>query len=388
MRVVGLMSGTSYDGIDIAAAELELTGSELTLRPLGSTERRHEAEVVELLAAALPPAMVSLEQVCRLDTLLGQAFAEAAVQGIDELAGGRADLVVSHGQTVFHWVSEGRALGTLQLGQPAWIAERSGVPVVSDLRSRDITRGGQGAPLVSMLDTLLLPPRADPRAALNLGGIANLTLIRTGHDSLAYDVGPANAFIDQVVQDRFGEPYDAGGRHAARGTPHAGLLEALLDEPYFELPAPKSTGKELFHRGYLADRLARFPTVGADDLVATVTELTARTVAAECDRHGVRELIVSGGGVRNAWLMDRIGTLAGPKVAIRTIDELGIPADAKEAYAFALLGFLTAYGLPATIPSCTGASAPAVLGSLTPGSAPLRLPEPATVSPTSLRVLT
>jgi len=424
-RVVGLMSGTSYDGIDVAVADLCLDGEEVLLRPRGALEQPHSAEVRDLLTEVLPPATTTLEQVCRLDTLLGQAFAEAAARGIAELAGGHADLVVSHGQTVFHWVEDGRARGTLQLGQPAWIAERTGVPVVSDLRSRDITLGGQGAPLVSILDVLLLPPGPRAKAALNLGGIANMTLIRPDGSVLAYDLGPANALIDLACRRYFGEPYDVDGRRAASGTVHDALLAALLDDPYFDLPPPKSTGKELFHAGYLDRRLAAHPELPPADIVATVTELTARLVARECAAHAVGELVVSGGGVRNSWLMRRIAELTGatslgagspgaepaaveqavldsadadsPKagltdpggrgLVLRPIDDLGLPADSKEAYAFALLGFLTVHGLPATVPACTGARSAALLGSLTPGSGPLLLPSPAGSVPTRLRIL-
>ncbi|WP_237742888.1 anhydro-N-acetylmuramic acid kinase [Actinopolymorpha alba] len=404
-RVIGLMSGTSYDGIDVAVADLAFDGDTIVLSPLGALEHAHQPEVRDLIASVLPPARVTLEDVCRLDTLLGQAFADAAARGIAELAGGRADLIVSHGQTVFHWIEAGRALGTLQLGQPAWIADRTGTPVISDLRARDITRGGQGAPLVSVLDVLLLPPGDAPRAALNLGGIANLTLIRPlggssptraspvcahpyGHGSvLAYDLGPANALIDLACRRYFNEPYDADGRHAAAGRLHGELLAALLDEPYFDRPAPKSTGKELFHTGYLDARLALLPDEPpAADVVATVTELTARIVARECARHGIRELVASGGGVRNPWLMRRIADLAGPAVHVGLIDDAGLPADSKEAYAFALLGFLTLHGVPATIPACTGADRPVFLGSLTPGNEPLHVPPRSCAVPTRLRI--
>jgi anhydro-N-acetylmuramic acid kinase len=417
-RVVGLMSGTSYDGIDVAVADLCLDGEEVVLRPLGALEHPHSARVRDLITAVLPPATTTLEQVCQLDTLLGQAFAEAAARGIAEIAGGQADLIVSHGQTVFHWVEHGRARGTLQLGQPAWMAERTGVPVVSDLRSRDITLGGQGAPLVSILDVLLLPPGPRPKAALNLGGIANMTLVRPDGSVLAYDLGPANALIDLACRRYFGEPYDEDGKRAAAGTVSDPLLNALLDDPYFDLPPPKSTGKELFHAGYLDRRLATHPELAPADIVATVTELTARLVARECAAHGVGELVVSGGGVRNAWLMRRIAELTGARapdpaespraglspttglspgaglakiggegLVLRPIDDLGLPADSKEAYAFALLGFLTAHGVPATVPACTGARSAALLGSLTPGAGPLLLPSPAGTVPTRLRIL-
>ncbi|MET9019283.1 anhydro-N-acetylmuramic acid kinase [Actinopolymorpha sp. NPDC004070] len=385
-RVVGLMSGTSYDGIDVAAADLAFDGTTIVLRPLGALAHPLDPDIRELIGATLPPAPTSMADVCRLDTVLGQAFGEAAARGVEELAGGRADLVVSHGQTLFHWIDDGRARGTLQLGRPAWIAERTGVPVVSDLRSRDITRGGQGAPLVSILDVLLLPPGPTACAALNLGGIANLTLVRPDGGVLAYDLGPANALVDLACRRYFDQPYDVDGQIAASGSVSEKLLAALLDEPYFRRTPPKSTGKELFHGGYLDAALLGVPDLPSDDVVATVTELTARLVATECATHRIGELVVSGGGVRNTWLMRRIRELTGAAVRIRPIDDLGLPSDAKEAYAFALLGFLTFHGVTGTVPACTGADAATVLGSITPGHNPLRLPEPPGVVPTRLRI--
>ena len=379
MRVVGLMSGTSYDGIDVAVADLAIEGAEVVMRPLGALEHPHAAEVASLLSGMLPPSSTTLADVCRLDTLLGQGFADAAARGV-ALVGG-ADLVVTHGQTVYHWVSDGAVLGTLQLGQPAWIAARTDLPVVSDLRARDITVGGQGAPLVSILDVLLLPPSSSPRAALNLGGIANLTVIPPTGEPFAYDVGPANALLDLAARTLLGEPFDRDGAHARAGVVDEAWLASLLDHPYFDRRAPKSTGKELFHAGYL-DPL---PDRSAVDILATLTELTARTIAADLDRHGVTEVVPSGGGVRNPFLMSRLAALA-PGVTFRPIDSLGLPSDAKEAYLFALLGFLTFHGLPATVPSCTGASAHSLLGSITPGARPLSLPAPAPAMPSRLRV--
>jgi anhydro-N-acetylmuramic acid kinase len=387
MRVVGLMSGTSYDAIDVAVAELSFGGSgdqgEIELVPLGALSVDHDPAVRELIAATLPPAEVPIEVVCRLDTLLGQAFAAAAEQGVSEFAGDQgADLVVSHGQTVFHWIEAGHARGTLQLGQPAWIAERTGLPVVSDLRGRDIAAGGQGAPLVPIFDLLLLPPAGDARAALNLGGIANMTVIAPGRDVIAYDLGPANALIDAATTRFHGEPYDRDGRHAAAGTVHHELLAALADHPYFQREAPKSTGKELFNAAYLSDRLTGFGELPPDDVIATVTELTARVVVADARKYGVTELVVSGGGARNPHLMRRIAE----HVATRPIDDFGIPGDAKEAYAFALLGFLTVHGVPAAVPSCTGASEASVLGSITPGRSGWPRLDPPGVPPTRLRI--
>ncbi|PWI14135.1 anhydro-N-acetylmuramic acid kinase [Streptomyces sp. Act143] len=381
MRVIGLMSGTSYDAIDAAAADLGLVGDSLVLRPLGLVSEPYDDELRAALAAALPPGTTSMAEVCRLDTRIGQAFAAAAVRAGRELCDGRAELVASHGQTVYHWAAEGRVHGTLQLGQPAWIAEATGLNVVSDFRPRDVAAGGQGAPLVSLVDLLWLRGRPGTPVALNLGGIANLT----APDGTAFDTGPGCALIDAAARGFSGGrlAYDADGALAARGRAHEPLLARLLAEPYYALPPPKTTGKELFHLGHLQDALAGFGTLSAEDVVATLTLLTARTVADAVRALDATEVIASGGGTRNPTLMRMLGAeLSG--VRLRTSDGLGLPADAKEAYAFAVLGFLTVHGLPGTVPASTGARHARVLGSVTPGRDGLRLPPPARVRPARL----
>ncbi|MEU6341000.1 anhydro-N-acetylmuramic acid kinase [Streptomyces sp. NPDC046977] len=389
MRVIGLMSGTSYDAIEAAAADLDLDGDTLLLRPLGHLSADYPEDLRDLIAATLPPASTTTQDICALDTGIGQAFAGAAGRALRELCDGAADLVVSHGQTVHHWVEEGTVRGTLQLGQPAWIAEATGLPVVSDLRSRDVAAGGQGAPLVGMTDTLLLRGLPGTPAALNLGGIANVTVVAPGAEPLAFDTGPANALLDAAVR-HFTDgaaAYDEDGRRAAAGRTSPELLALLLDDPYYRRPAPKSTGKELFHLPYLLRALDALPVAapGPEDVLATLTRLTAVTVADACRAHGVTELVVSGGGVRNPVLMDMIaGEL--PGVPLRPSDDLGIPSDAKEALAFAVLGFLTVNGLPGALPSGTGARRATLLGSITPGLSPLRLPEPAERAPRLMRV--
>jgi anhydro-N-acetylmuramic acid kinase len=338
------------------------------------------------LAAALPPALVPLHDVCRLDALIGQSFAAVADDVVRTACAGGADLVCSHAQTVYHWVEDGRTRGTLQLGQPAWIAERTGLPVVGDVRARDVAGGGACAPLVSVLDVLLLGSREGAGVALNLGGIANLRHVRPGRDPIADDTGPSKALIDAAVREASSgrNTYDEGGRRAARGRVDGALLARLLDEPCYRRPAPRTTGKELFHGGYLRDhRAGGGPLVAGDDLVATVTALTVETVARELERTGAPDVFASGGGTRNpplmAWLRRRV-----PALRISGSDELGVPERAKEALAFAVIGFLTVHGLPANVPGCTGAARPAVLGSLTPGRVPLRLPEPAGTPPRRL----
>ncbi|WP_059005945.1 anhydro-N-acetylmuramic acid kinase [Streptomyces specialis] len=387
-----MLSGTSHDAVDAALAELTFSGpemgGEIVLRPRGLHTEPFPAALRADLARCLPPATVTLADVCRLDTALGRFFGEVAARADAALAGGTADLVVSHGQTVYHWVDGAHALGTLQLGSAAWIAEATGLPVVSDLRTRDIARGGQGAPLAALLDALLLlgGGGAPAGAALNLGGIANITARDADGRIVAYDLGPGNALIDAAVADATGGAarMDTGGARAARGTVDRELLARLLAEPYYRLPPPRTTGKELFPAASLRERLPP-PAPPADDVVATVTELTAELVAAACRAHRPDRLVVSGGGVRNPVLMGRIGALAAP-VPIVPVEEFGLPAQAKEAYLFALLGFLTVHGLAGNVPSATGASGPAVLGSLTPGAGPLRLPEPETRPPRALRI--
>lgn len=363
MRVIGLMSGTSYDAIDAAAADLRLKGDDLVLTPLGMLSQPYPDELRAAVAAALPPAPTSMADVCRLDTGIGQAFAAVARQAVEQLCGGSADLVVSHGQTMFHWVDSGAVRGTLQLGQPAWIAEATGLPVVSDLRARDVAAGGQGAPLVSIIDVLWLRGRPGVPVALNLGGIANITVVHG--EPVAFDTGPANALIDAVVTELTGQPFDADGVMAARGQVHEELLARLLADPYYPRPAPKSTGKELFNLAYVARAMEGLPVIPAEDLVATVTTLTARTVADAVRRYGGTEVVASGGGIRNPVLMHLLADEL--DVPVRTTDELGMPSAAKEAYAFAVLGFLTVHGLGGTVPSCTGARHSSILGSVTPG---------------------
>ncbi|MEU5831745.1 anhydro-N-acetylmuramic acid kinase, partial [Micromonospora tulbaghiae] len=242
-------------------------------------------------------------------------------------------------------------------------------------------------PLVPAFDALLLDPAASPRAAggaaagaraaLNLGGIANLTVVAPGAPVLGYDVGPANALLDAAARRFLDRPCDVDGARAAAGRVHEALLARLLAEPYYAAPPPKSTGKELFHGGYLDAALAALgEPVAADDVLATLTELTARTVADACDRHRVTEVVAAGGGVRNPTLRARLAALGEGRWRLRTTDELGVPAQAKEAYAFALLGWLSWHGLPGAVPSVTGASRAAVLGSWTPAGPSAAAPRP------------
>ncbi|WP_404311573.1 anhydro-N-acetylmuramic acid kinase [Agrococcus terreus] len=385
MRILGLISGTSHDGIDAAVVDLAADGDVLGARVVHADSTPYDPALRARLLDALPPQPCDLAEVARLDTLIGQAFAEAAATAI--AAAGRVDLIVSHGQTVFHWAEGPTVLGTLQIGQPAWIAERTGAPVLADIRVRDVAAGGQGAPLASTLDALLLAGRPGRAAALNLGGIANATLVDGSQPVLAWDIGPANALMDAVVVARGADPrgFDADGRLAAAGTVDERLLALLLADPYYALPAPKSTGKELFHLDYLDRTIAASGSApSTEDLLATLAALTVRTVADALDAAGTDEVFVSGGGARNPVLMHGLVD-ALPGVPVGTTAALGVGADEKEAVLMALLGWLAWHGVPASVPSATGASGARMLGAITPGAEPLRLPEPRR-APASLRM--
>lgn len=372
MRVLALSSGTSVDAIDVALADLapgDGPGA-LDLTPLGHLESPWDPTLRRRILAALPPAEMTVGEWCDLDTLVGQALAEAARCGLRRL--GPAELVVSHGQTLFHRVEGGRALGTLQIGQSAWIHAATGLPVVHDLRAADIASGGHGAPLASLLDHLWLGDR--PTAALNIGGIANITIVGVP-TIVTGDTGPGNCLLDAAAH-RLGLTHDADGALAAAGTVDEAALAVLLGDPFYRDPFPRSTGREYFHAQYVEHRLheAGLPLPVDRDLFATLTELTVRTVADALSGAdvAVERLVVSGGGARNPELMRRLSR-AMPSVA--TSGELGLSGDAKEAYLFALLGYLSVHGLPGTAPlrpadadgpRATGADRPAVLGSLTP----------------------
>ena len=385
MRVIGMISGTSFDAVEAALADLELDGDTLVCELVEHRSVPYPLAVREAIAAILPPAATTIEQVCQLDAAIGQFFG-AVARGLVDSHGG-VEAVCSHGQTVFHWVEGGVAKGTLQLGEAAWIAEATGAVVVSDVRNRDIAAGGHGAPLASLLDVLLLgrePPVVS--GSLNLGGIANATIVGPGRDPVAFDIGPANALLDATVEwlTDGQEHYDHDGARARRGQADRAFVERLLDDPYFSLSPPKSTGKEYFNLGYVTSRLdlgrldggrldlGRLDgkSVVPDDLVASITVATAEMVASALRGFDVGDLLVAGGGTRNATFMGELGERL-PGVRIRRTDELGVPEAAKEALVFAIIGFLTLRGLPATIPSCTGAVRASVLGSVTPGQGPV-----------------
>lgn len=368
MRILSLQSGTSVDGIDVAVVDVDpLDDSDrpvVRLAPVVARTVPWSERTRALLLAAVEGQSLTPAEFVRLDTLAGQEFAEAAAAAAAEAGGGGpggVELVVSHGQTLHHWVEDGHARGTLQVGQPAWIAERLGVPVLSDVRSADIAAGGEGAPLMGLFDRAWLAGEAArdgrPVATVNLGGIANVQIVEPDGGLIAFDSGPANALIDAAVARATAgrQAQDTDGLLAATGRVDDRLLAELLAHPYFSAPLPKSTGRETFDLALVDAAAARSgsrPELA--DLVATLTSLTARTVAdavRSSSSHIPSRAIVSGGGTRNPALMRALGAVLGLHgVEVVTSDALGIDAEHKESLLFAFVGFLSWHGVPADLP--------------------------------------
>jgi anhydro-N-acetylmuramic acid kinase len=317
---------------------------------------------------------VSPREYCRLAYDLGDWLADAAITAIAEAGLGRGSIaaIASHGQTVWHEPGH----STWQFGQPAVIAERTGISVVSDFRVRDVAAAGQGAPLVPMADAMLFAHPTAWRGLQNLGGIGNVTIVPPGGvptSTRAFDTGPGVVVIDGVT--RLVAPnlaYDVDGKLARGGAPIAAVVAHLLEDPYFASPPPKSTGRELFDPAFIssfADRCRREkPEATAGDIVATAVALTAASIADSFRRfvpEPVTELIVSGGGAENPALVEAIATSL-PNVTVRRFSEIFFDGEAKEAVAFALLGYLHLLGEPGNLPSVTGARGPRILGQLTP----------------------
>ena len=371
------MSGTSLDGIDAALVEVDVKDGRLGARLEAFLSIPYDAEQHRLLKESLAGGA---RELCRLNVRLGEWFADAASRLLKEAGVAARDIaaVGSHGQTVWH---EPRAAdrpgATLQLGEPAVIAERLGVPVISDFRARDVAAGGQGAPLVPLIDALLFSTPDVTRAMQNIGGIANVTALPpegAGEPVIAFDTGPGVAVIDAMVEIVSGgtDHFDEDGRRASSGSASEELLAALLDDPYFSQPPPKSTGRERFGEAYAIDLVGRGRELGLtdDDLVASATALTARTIAdayANLLAPGrlPDECIVSGGGARNPALMQMLAEALDP-IPVTDLSALGWDPDAKEAIAFALLAHLFQAGEPGNLASVTGAAGPRTLGKLTP----------------------
>jgi len=373
MLAVGLMSGTSLDGISAAVARFTPEGNRFRADLLAFHVHEYAPEQRDRLKAAMQSA--TAREYCRLAVDFGGWLADAAVQVLAEAGVARAEVraIGSHGQTLWHEPGH----STWQLDAPAVIAERTGLAVVSDFRVRDVAAGGQGAPLVPIADALLFSGDGW-RALQNIGGIGNVTVVPpdgTLASVRAFDTGPGNVVIDAVVRRLDpSKRYDEDGRLAASGTPIEPVIDDLLSHPYFAAEPPKSTGRELFDDAYVTTLIERCRSTNRDatdaDIIATATSLTARSIADAYRRflpEPVEEVLVSGGGSKNTTLMAMLAReLDG--LAVRSFDERFFDAEAKEAVAFALLALLHVEGRPGNVPTATGARGPRVLGVLTPGS--------------------
>lgn len=373
MNIVGLMSGTSADAIDTALVVIEGAPPAVQIRLIKHLTIEYEPALRAEIFTCFRPETGSVDRLCRLNVGLGEAYA-AAVLRLIEAAGykpGQIDLVASHGQAIWYELP-----GVLTLGEPAIIAERTGITTISDFRARDLAAGGRGAPLVSYLDWLLFRHPTHARVIQNVGGIGNLTALPpldSSAEPLTFDTGPGNMIIDDCVSraTNGAQTFDRDGQIAARGHVHKGLLAELMIHPYLMQRPPKTTGRETFGAQFGAQVWARGQSLGlsAEDLIATVTAFTAESIVAACREFvpfTVDELYIAGGGSFNPTLLSMIQSRVEP-AAVRIHDDLGIPAAAKECILFALLGYETWHGRPGTLPVFTGASHPVILGSITPG---------------------
>lgn len=363
---IGLMSGTSLDGIDAALVDLSV----IPPRVLGARTTLYPAETRSQLALlAQGGAAQEVDVLGRTDTLLGEQFASAALALLDTagVAPGAVSAIGSHGQTVRHR-PDGPYPFTLQIGDPNIIAARTGITTVADFRRRDVALGGQGAPLVPAFHRACFWSRDEDRAVLNLGGMANLTLLPADPSEpvRGFDTGPGNVLMDAWIDARQGQSYDRDGAWSAHGSVLRPLLERLLGEAYFDLAPPKSTGRELFHLGWLENALAGTANDPAD-VQATLCELTATSVATALRRWApqTQRLLVCGGGTHNAQLMRRLrGQL--PAIPVESTATHGLDPDWIEAAAFAWMARETLAGRPGNLPGVTGAQAPAILGGIYP----------------------
>jgi anhydro-N-acetylmuramic acid kinase len=381
-RVIGLMTGTSADAIDAALVRLIGTGLETKHELLAYREVPMDGALRREVLDVAHAHTIAPERLMRLDAALGEVYAAATLELLAQVRSSpdSVDAIGMHGQTVRHVPREpNTAALTLQLGSAAIVAERTGIPVVSNFRVRDTAAGGEGAPLVPLLDWWLCHSNDESRVLLNLGGMANVTHLPRGsglEGMLAFDTGPGNAVLDSLVElATLGmERHDLDGARSARGRSNDVLLDTMLADSFFAQPPPRSTGRERFGRAYAESMRARGRELGVsdDDLLATAVELTARSVADGIvrflvPRGGVDAVYASGGGTRNPTLMRALERRLG-SIALRKADALGVPADAKEALAFAFLAHQTLSGLPGNVPAATGARHPVVLGEITPGA--------------------
>ncbi len=372
-RIIGLISGTSVDGIDAALVEISGSTTDLTVTLLAGETYSYPDALRSQILAVCAGTPLSMSDFAELDDAIAKAFAEAAIA--TQAGQPPADLIGSHGQTVFHRPPIANLGYSLQLGRGELIAHLTGIPTVSNFRAADIAAGGQGAPLVSPVDACLLRHPSRDRCIQNLGGIGNVTYLPAASPPavskiLGWDTGPANALLDLATQQLSDGrlSFDRNGDWATQGIPCQLLVEQWLQQDFFQQPPPKSTGRELFSPAYLTQCLADADAynLSAADILATLTELTAASIA-----HSYRtflprlpdQVLLCGGGSRNLYLKQRLQVNL-PSTQVITTDEAGLNSDYKEAIAFAVLAYWRSLGIPGNLPEVTGASQFALLGEI------------------------
>ncbi|VAG66632.1 anhydro-N-acetylmuramic acid kinase [Enterobacter hormaechei] len=364
-RYIGVMSGTSLDGVDVVLAAID----ENMVAQQASLTWPIPVSLKEEILNICQGQQLTLSQLGQLDVRLGALFADAVLALMQQERLHPQDIVAigCHGQTVWH-EPVGEAPHTMQIGDNNQIVAKTGVTVVGDFRRRDMALGGQGAPLVPAFHQALLAHPVERRMVLNIGGIANLSMLIPGQPVRGYDTGPGNMLMDAWIWRQSGKAYDKDAQWASQGKVILPLLQTLLSDPFFALPAPKSTGREYFNYGWLERQLARFPGLAPQDIQATLTELTAVSISEQVLLSGGGErLLVCGGGSRNPLVMARLAALL-PGTEVTTTDEAGISGDDMEALAFAWLAWRTVAGLPGNLPSVTGAREASVLGAIFPAN--------------------
>ncbi len=362
-RYIGVMSGTSLDGVDVVLAAID----EHTVAQQFSYCHPIPADIKQQIMGMCQGQKVTLSQISQLDCRLGILFAQAVQEMLHAAAIDPQEVTAigNHGQTVWH-EPQGETPCTLQIGDNNRIAAITGITTVGDFRRRDMAFGGQGAPLVPGFHHALLGHPDERRMVLNIGGIANLSLLLPGQPVRGYDTGPGNMLMDAWIWRNLGQPYDKDAAWAIGGTVHQSLLQQMLSDDYFAQPAPKSTGREYFNLSWLQYQLAHFVPIAAQDVQATLAELTALSIAEQVMlAGGCERLMVCGGGARNPLLMARLSALL-PGMEVGPTDKYGVSGDDMEALAFAWLACRTLSGLPGNLPSVTGASRETLLGAIYP----------------------
>ncbi len=385
ITVIGLISGTSMDGVDAALLTIEGCGLNTRAALKGAIILAYPSELKERLLLSCDPHTSSVDEICRLNFMVGEHFAAAAreVAALCSLRMAQIDLIGSHGQTIYHSPSTGLSISgevnsTLQIGEPDVIAARTGVTTVADFRTADMAVGGTGAPLAPYAHFILFKHLELPLAVQNIGGISNLTLIPSANDRssvLAFDSGPGNMVVDAIVKDITGgmQCCDEDGSISSGGRINGTLLQELLKHPYFETPPPKACGREMFGVEYAKAflRKGREMSMGDEDLVATALALTAHSIALGyrlhvLPNHSIKEVLLCGGGAKNPTLKAMLEELLHP-VRIGVTDDYGVSSDYLEAMTFAILANDALHGLPANLPSVTGARKSMALGKIVPG---------------------